>query len=265
MACQHPKTPEPLTCEETREQMPEYISCCLEHDLAARLREHLAGCLDCSRAYRESVGTMAALSRMTTAERDKRMLERQRNARHAKAFEHGEEPKPEPRRRNFRLRMVLIPAVVIYAVIGLCNLPPEAGRVQITEASGTVHIDAREVNLELGPALVLPGRWILTDRFAKACVDARFCELRVGSGTDLLVESARPLRLRLRAGSLSLVGSALFVTVLGIVEVEEGRGTLRLTDHGLEVEPESGSWRLIDKDGSSELDLGRAQSFTMEL
>lgn len=252
---------ETLSCGEVPALSRLYIASELGKPATRSLRAHLGKCPDCMLEYRESVRTAAALSRMTSEEREKRMIERRRNARHAQAF--GHETVVKPKRRNFRLRMVLAPAILIYVIMSIANLGPSPGRVEIVEATSGVSIDQRAVDLVEGSGLVLPGRWVMTDRFAKAKIDARLCELQVGSSTNLLVESARPVRLRLRGGNVSVAGSTMLITVLGIVEVEEGRGRISLDDHGLDIEPESGKWTLKDMHGTRELELGRSQVFRM--
>ena len=250
---------EPITCDEVRPFVRLFLSGELKKESSARLRAHVAGCKPCMEFYREAVSTTATLGRMTGEEREQRMLERQRNARAAAAL--GREPQGAPKRRHFRLRMVLIPAVVIYVLTRIANLGPEPGKVELVDASRGVTIDERVPDLSEGPSLVLPGRWVLTDRFANASLDANLCEVHLGSSTDLLVESARPLRFRLGRGSVSVEGSAKFVTLRGLVEIEEGRGSLSLGDPGLVIEPEAGSWKLHDSSGAHPLELGRRQSF----
>ncbi len=263
MSEEQPRESVALTCDEVPALVRVYVARELGKDSLQLMRRHLASCPECMEMYRESVGTAAALSRMTSKEREKRMLDRKRHARHAEAF--GLDRDPKPARRHFRLRIVLIPAVVIYLLTQLTVFGPPPGKVEITDASRGVKIDQRVVDTDEGNALVLPGRWILTDRFANATIDARTCELHLGASTDLLVESARPLRFRLRSGSVSLVGTATFVTVLGLLEVEEARGSLIMGDHGWLVMPESGRWTVFDKDGSQELELGVEHSFGMQL
>jgi hypothetical protein len=250
---------EPITCAEVRPLVRLFLAGELRKESSTQLRAHVAGCQPCMDFYREAVSTTATLGRMTSEEREQRMLERQRNARAAVAL--GRDPQAAPKRRHFRLRMVLIPAVVIYVLTRIANLGPAPGKVELVDASRGVTIDERVPDLSKGPSLVLPGRWVLTDRFANASLDAQLCEVHLGSSTDLLVESARPLRFRLGRGSVSLEGSAKFVTIRGLIEVEAGRGSLSLGDPGLVVEPEAGTWRLHDSTGAHALELGRPQSF----
>jgi hypothetical protein len=92
---------------------------------------------------------------------------------------------------------------------------------------------------------------------ARAELTAPGARLSLGERTEAMVESARPVRVRLRAGRVDVEGTLRVVTILGLVEVEEGRGRLRLDDRGLVLEPESGAWRHLGPEGMRELELGR--------
>ncbi|MCB9916284.1 MAG: zf-HC2 domain-containing protein [Planctomycetes bacterium] len=252
-----------LTCEGAAPLLHTYVAKELGRDDTLRLRSHLARCPECMAAYRDAVETTAALGKQAGAVREQRMAERQRVARAAKAL--GKDLSKTPRKRNFRLRIVLIPAVVIYVILQLTNLGPPPGKVTMLSAEGGVTIGEREPDFALGPPLVLPGRWIFTKDFGKAVLEGGSCTVDVGRKTQLLVESARPVRFRLRAGQMRVVGTANVVTVLGMVQFEEGRGVLTFDDHGLFVEAEAGSITMLTPDGPQRLDLGRKHQFTMEL
>jgi len=255
-SAQASKKPSEISCEEAGALMREFSRENLDTHRLRLLRGHLAGCSDCMSIYREVVGTTAALGRVTRAEREKRAIERQRNQLHAKVF--GRKELPKVKRRFFRLRIVLIPAFFIYLMTQIAGVGPPPARIEIISTRGKVTIDQRPVEEGAGPALVLPGRWILSSRFADATVDGRTCELRLGSETDLLVESAAPPRFRFRSGDLQVDGTTTLVTVLGMIEISEGRGHLRLDDHGLLIEPESGSWSVFDRYGETKLEKGHA-------
>lgn len=217
------------------------------------LRAHLAHCPTCTASYREAVRAAASLSRVGAAEREARREARQLGAFHMRLF--GREA---PRRtRGWRWRLVAIPAFFIWLLsqIGGMGTPP--ARVELVSHRGAVRVDGRPVRAESEPLLVLPGRWVRTRDTARAELGSPLGSLLLGDRTEVLVESAGPLRLRLRAGRLDVEGDLTVVTVLGLVEVREGRGRLRLDDRGLELEPESGTWRHLGASGETTPVLGR--------
>lgn len=256
-------TPRDLTCAEVPPFIGLYIAQELEREAVLRLRAHLARCPECMELYRSKVETTAALGRGVGAEREQRMAERQRVARAAAAL--GREAVPQSKRRHFRLRMVLIPAVLIYVISQLANLGPQPGKVILVSASAGTFIDRREPDFSLQDPLVLPGRWLTTERFGKASLDAGTCTVDLGGSTELLLESARPVRFRLRRGHLELAGTASVLTVLGLIEVREGRGEIVFDERGLFIEPTSGGWSMVGPDGARELPHGTVSSFRLEL
>jgi len=219
----------------------------------------MAGCRECLEAYREAVETAAHLSRFTVEEREKRMVERQRRSLHAKVFGPRE---PKRRRFPFRLRLVLIPAFFFWLMLEITSFGPPPARVELVEQRGSVLLDGRPLDADVEDLLVLPGRWVRTAAVSEAFLEAGDCRLRLGAETELLLEDARPVRMRLGRGNVRIEGSAAFVTVLGLVTVEEGRGVLDLSDACLRLEPEGGLWTLFDRKGERALPLGAATLLT---
>ena len=258
-----PQPQDDLRCEEVPPLISLHIAQQLGREATLQLRAHLARCPACMDLYRGKVETTAALGHQRGEEREKRMAERQRVARAAKAL--GRDAVPEPKRRHFRLRMVLIPALIIYVITQISNLAPPPGKVVLVSASDGTYIDKREPDFTQQDPLVLPGRWLTTERFGKASLDAGACTVDVGGATELLLESARPVRFRLRRGHLDLAGSAHVLTVLGMIEISEGRGSIVFDSRGLFIEPTSGSWALVGPDGRRELQHGLVSAFQLEL
>jgi len=258
-----PWTPEPITCAEAFELSRTFAAEELSRERTLRLRAHLARCPECMARYREAISTAASLGRINQEAREQRAIEQQRRELHAKAFGHaGEGVRPRKRSRLHLLRLVLIPAVFIYIMTHVVGLGPPPAKVQLVEASGLVSIDQRSVELGEDPLLVLPGRWVTTRRYARAGLDALSATLTLEEETELLVESAKPPRFRLRAGGILVEGTTTLVTLLGLIEVEGGKGRLHLDDRGLSVEPESGSWKRLDKSGETPLECGRTTLLT---
>ncbi len=255
---QSPKKPDAITCDEAFELIRVFTAEELGKAKTLRLRAHLSRCPECMARYRDAVSTAASLGRVNHEQREKRAIERQRHELHAKAF--GTEDsgvRPTRRNRFFQLRLVLIPAIFIYIMTQVVGLGPPPAKVQLVESKGLVSIDERSIEAGSDPSLVLPGRWVKTRRLARARLEGTTCTIDLESSTDLLVESANPPRFRFRSGGIRLEGTTTLVTVLGMIEVEEGKGRLFLDDRGLSVQPESGRWARIDMAGETILKNGR--------
>lgn len=251
--------PRGISCDEAFELARVFAAKELPRAERTKLRTHLTACPECMDRYRQTVSTTAVLGRTSKAQREERAIERQRRALHAQVF--GPPPaegKPIKKARNFRLRMMILPALFFYLITQITGLGPPPARVLVVESSGLVTVDDRRVEEATESTLVLPGRWVQVGRFASARLDGRSCFLDLDSSTDILVEAAAPPRFRLRRGAFDLEGTTTLITVLGLLEVEEGRGRLRLDDRGLELEPQSGRWTWFDKGGEKLLENGRA-------
>jgi hypothetical protein len=248
------RPPPGIDCDEAARLTRSFATGQLEVEALRGLRRHLARCGECMALYREALETTAQLGRLTVEERERRLLERQRQALHAKAF--GPREKSGRRARRFRLRMVLLPAFFIYLMTQIAGLGPPPARVELVAHSGHVTIDGRTVEPGAEAALVLPGRWVISAQGAQARLDGRTCVAQLEAETELLLESAKPVRFRLRRGGLQVDGDMICVTVLGLVEVTQGKGSLFLGDTGLRVEPESGTWKLFDRHGERSFPAG---------
>ncbi len=242
-----------LSCEEAEVLVREFATGKLQAQRMRILRSHLTSCSSCRESYRQAVETTASLSRFTVEQREKIRIERQRRSLHTKVF--GER-KPQKRYLPFRLRLVLMPALFIYLVTQITSLGPPPARIELISSEGSVLISGNPVDSETENLLVLPGRWVTTRSLSKAKLDGQTAMFNVGEETDLLIEDARPVRLRLRRGYLRLDGSATVITVLGLFEIEAGKGVLHVSSAGLRVEPQSGEWKFFDKDGERLLTPG---------
>ena len=228
-----------------------------ELDLTAtrEMRAHLALCPECMDHYRGTMQAAASFGRKGKQEREQRAIERQKSNLHQKHF--GPREKPKPSGRQFRLRLLLMPAFVIFLLTRIGSLGAPAARVELVAARGVVKVDDVE-RLDLDePYLILPGRWLVTAQFAKARVEAGVCDLEFGSDTTCLVESARPVRLRIERGRVDVDGSVTIITVLGLLEVTAGAGRITLDSRGLHMEPQTGVWNFMNKNGEQILALGR--------
>jgi hypothetical protein len=250
-----------ISCEEAFALTRTFTTRELSMSRTRTLRSHLSACPECMSVYREAVATAAALGRSHQERREQRAIERELFQLHAKAFgdrSTGEaKPVRKDKHRYFRLRLILIPAILIYIMTRITGFGPAPAKVLLVESRGSVSIAERTVDPEADPALVLPGRWVRTERFAQAKLDGRKCIVDLESSTDLLVESAAPPRFRLRSGGMRLEGSTKVVTILGLITVEEGKGRIAVDDRGVTIQPETGSWSCFDSGGEKVLENGR--------
>jgi hypothetical protein len=249
-----PEAPAALDCDEVVGLSRAFASGTLDMEDTRRLRSHLAHCRECMNTYRDAVQTTAQLGRFTIEEREKRLLDRQRRARHAKVFSSPEKVSKRP--NWLRLRLILMPAFFIYLMIQITGFGPPPARVDLVKSDGQVSLQGREVGGREHELLVLPGRWVTTGLYSKAWLDARTAKVRMSGETELLLESARPVRLRLRRGGLEVEGDITLVTALGLLEISEGRGHVFLGDGGLRLDPVAGSWKLFDRRGERSFPMG---------
>jgi hypothetical protein len=248
------KTATLLDCEQALDWIREFRGEGLAKGRMRTLRAHMATCKSCLRDYRDGIETTAGLARFTVEEREAKQIEHQRRARHAKAF--GDREAPRKKIYTGRLRFVLVPALAIFVMTQFSGWGPPPAKVELVAKQGIVRISRKEVTSDISNLLVLPGRWVSTFSLASATLDCGKCLVRVGADTELMVESAKPLRFRLKRGYTHVDGDVRFVTVLGIVDVKEGRGSLKLTDIGLTLEPESGEWTVVTARGEEQLAVG---------
>lgn len=242
-----------LDCDAARAAIHRFGASELAPQEHRELRRHLSGCPDCMARYREAVRSTASLSQIGAAEREARREERRLAAFHQRLFGRGGPARP----RRWRWRLVAIPAFFIWLLSQIGGLGAPPARVELVSHLGAVRVDGRPAREEAQPLLVLPGRWVRTRDYARAELTAPGARLSLGERTEAMVESARPVRVRLRAGRVDVEGTLRVVTILGLVEVEDGRGRVRLDDRGLVLEPESGAWRHLGPEGTRELELGR--------
>lgn len=220
-----------------------------------RLRSHMTHCAPCRESYREAVETTASLSRFTVEERERQQVERHKRSLHAKVF--GSR-KPKGSRFPFRLRLILMPAIFIYLVTQITSLGPPPANVEVVDVQGKVTLSGTDIDPEVENLLVLPGRWLTTMANGRVWLDSGECRFQLSSETSVLLERARPLRLRMRHGYASVDGDLSIVTVIGLLKVTQGKGNVYLTDAGLRVEPESGEWVFLDRRGEHRMELGES-------
>ncbi len=246
----------PIDCPEARVRTRAFAAGELGVAATRELRKHLASCAECMSLYRDTLQTTAQLAQLGAEAREARQLDRRRRAAHAAHFGRKDAPPPK-KARNWRLRMILMPAFFIWLMTQIAGFGQPPAKVEVVSHLGAVEISGRPVQEDKQPQLVLPGRWVLTGPFSKAEIDARECLVQLADRTEALVESARPVRFRLRVGRMKVEGDLVIVCVLGLVRIEEGRGRVTLDERGLTIEAESGSWTFFDDGGERRVAPGR--------
>ncbi|MFT5059609.1 MAG: hypothetical protein ACI89E_002395 [Planctomycetota bacterium] len=244
-----------VDCEQAPALISAFAASQLPPEGLRRLRVHLAKCPTCQEAYREVVQATASLGRRGSENREQRNVDRAKENLRSKYFGGSRASKITSRKHG--LRLALIPALAIFLMIKVTGLGEEPARVDLILTDGIVKLDSRQVSISDEPLLVLPGRWLQTGKFSKALLEANSATVEIDARTDCLLEAARPLRFRLRRGSVSVDGDVLLYTVIGIVSVVGGKGQLHIGSSGLTIEAQSGEWTLLDSSGESAIDLGR--------
>ncbi len=251
----HPDPDSALSCEQARGRTHDFALGELGPLEVRELRQHILECRPCRDAYKEAIETTAALAHVSKEGREQEEAERFKRRVHAERF--GPTREIVKHRRYYRLRIALIPAFFIILMINMTGLGEPPARVDIVHTEGTVKLAKQQVVILGDPLLVLPGRWVHTKASSSASLESLSVRVEVGARTDVLLESARPVRMRLRGGLLDVDGDLVIYSVLGILNVTQGKGRVTLDNDGLLIEVESGEWKLLDRSGENLLAPGQ--------
>lgn len=250
----------PVACEEIARRTRLFSLGELNPQDTREMRSHLATCSECMGSYRDILQTAAGLGRLHQGEREQRSIERAKHHLHQKHF--GPREPGKNGNLGHRLRLILMPAAVIFILMNFAELGDPPARVEMISARGIVTIDGHRPGSLDKPYLILPGRWVRTGQFAETHIDSGLCTLDIGAESQVLVSGARPLIVRLETGRVDVDGDLRIVTVLGGITVTQGKGRLTFDEHGLHLEPESGSWLFTDQSGEHLLEHGRLVTIT---
>lgn len=243
-----------LDCEEALKRVHGFALGNLPPIQVRELRQHILGCSTCRVAYKEAIETTASFAHVSKQEREEQEIERTKRRIHAERF--GPTAEVVKHRRFYRLRIALIPAFFIFLMLKVTGLGEPPARVDLVATDGTVQLEKDQVLVTEDPILILPGRWLHTSTFSSANLVSRDVTVELGSRTTLLLESARPVRMRLRRGQLDIEGDLIIYSMLGMLHVSQGKGRVTLNSDGLLIEAESGGWKLLDKSGETPIKPG---------
>lgn len=211
-------------CRQARERIRAFLHGGLGARRTAALRAHLAACPVCEQVYREGVQLMGRMARDRPEVGGRSSPER---------------PVRRPRlafgatRRGSRLRLLLMPALAILLLTQLDRIGERARPFALRSLEGAVQSERGLLDPTGGSLRLTGGDWCRTGPDACARLEGPDSRAELGPRTGLVIERARPDRLRLQGGTLTLSGTALLSCRAGVVEVLEGAATAELTEEGL--------------------------------
>jgi len=249
-----PGAPGDQRCEAAREQIASLLAEGRGLAEFVPLREHLVACADCNAVYRDS---LLAETRLRRA-----LLE----------SEFGFEEVPVPARAllsplhvaraGFRsggkgkAAWVIALGVLFYAVVRLTPEPAGAIHARLQALKGEVAANGQSL-VPGAPAVELQrGDWVRASSGARARLQFGATEVELASSTQVQIEEPASRRLRLEQGALHVAGPLLVSSAFGLVEILDGRATLRVDAEGLLVRSSEGELRAIDARGEHALLAG---------
>jgi len=268
---------EPIPCEEARRLLARFVGGELSRGEDRPFRAHVLSCTGCRDAYRESIQAAARLGRQHRAERERTPAEivrgvPERPERHRGDGRDGGDEGSESRERTrrargaiarysranratwFRLRLVLVPAVmiVLFSQLGVLRRPSSVEALAL--ASGVV---AAGADLAEGSSVELSAGGVCASGSGRARLATKRGSASLEPRTLVVVEDPGRLRLRLERGTLALEGELVVTTPFGIATCD-GAGRLTLAGGSLEASCEAGSLTLVDAAGERTLAAGES-------
>ena len=141
-------------------------------------------------------------------------------------------------------------------MIQIGNLTDRTAGLRLSLVQGSVRAGDRELDQPGTAAEVRQGQACVTAEDGSARIEAEDSMAELAADTRVLIERVKPLRLRLRSGSLHLVGDARVSTALGVVELEQGEADILLVGGQLTVLAANGTVRFTGPDGVRSLEPG---------
>jgi len=236
-------------CSLTPERTLRYLHGGATREDDADFRRHLAVCSDCKETFREALAATADVARNRRELRAEKERQRQRARRRAFAVQGAlsREGKARRRLRNARLRLVLMPALALLLMLVIYPKARSWGppQVRLTVDAGTAHVSGDEVTAGSGPRTLARGDWCSLSAGGSAELVLGDTRLVLSTGSLVLIEDARELRVRLDRGRLGIEGPCVVTAEEGIVEVPGGAGALEKVAGALEVRPREGTWTAL--------------------
>ncbi len=213
-------------CERARADLGRLVETALVPEQGSALREHLDGCPECEREYRESLRVTAHIARerrlgREAAERAQRRAERLRLARSPRS----------QRSLSLVVRTLVLPGLLIFLLTRMSNSEVEARARAVV---GEYTLGVRRMDMQDLPQPLRRGDWVVTDSNSAASLTlgARN-EVLVERGSKVCVEDRGLGRLLFDSGALVVRGRRTVTTRVGVVELEHGE--LRISGGGQSV------------------------------
>lgn len=242
---------QPDPCEDAGKLIQRFLAGRLARADEQRMRQHLAGCAECQDTYQHAVYTAASVGR----ERREERVALERHERHAELKRLAFEAPPRTRGMHL-LRVLVYPAFFCFLMVQIGNLTDRTVGLRLSLVQGSVRAGARELDEPGTAAEVWQGQVCSTAEDGGATIEAEDSVAELAADTHVLIERVRPLRLRLRAGTLHVTGDARVSTTLGVVELEQGEADILLVGGQLTVLAASGTVRFTGPDGVRSLEPG---------
>lgn len=251
-----PAAPGDRRCESAREALAQVLAAGQGLGEAPSLRQHLIECSDCNLVYRSSILTEARLRR-ALVDADVGLYQAAPVARAvlspiqvARAGFLSQGP------GKVKAAWVIALAVLFYVTVRLTPAPSGATHARLQALSGEVHANGRSLILNSPTAELSRGDWVSSEPGARARLEFGDTVVEVAASTQLQIEEPAAGRLRLESGALVIDGPLWVSSVFGLVEVLEGRASLRVDGQGLQVRSDQGVVRAIDSRGEHRLLVG---------
>jgi hypothetical protein len=244
--------PSEAACEEASESIRGFVSGLLDVDRERALRAHLDRCGDCRDHYRAAVITTAHIGRERRLERDAR----EKRVRSERLRRMARDGQPGGRPSFFRLRTLLYPAFFAFLMWQVSGLLTRNSGIAVERLEGSVSAGPLELFDGRGRAPLGIGQPCSTEADGSARVEAGSTNLVLGPQTDLVLESAQPLRVRLGRGSLRAHGTCVVATRLGIVDVTKGQAEVALGRGALQIRALEGECAFTGPDGVRTIERG---------
>lgn len=247
-----PQEPTEDACEEASQAIRGFVTGLLPAERERALRAHLERCGECRDHYRAAVITTAHIGHERRLERDA-WEKRVRSERLRSLAREGQQ---RPRASFVRLRTLLYPAFFAFLMWQVSGLLTRNSGIRVQWLGGNVTAGPFALSGERAPSPLGIGQLCSTDASGSARIDVGSTQLVLGPRTDLLIEAAVPLRVRLGRGSLRARGTCVVATLVGIVDVTRGEAEITLGGGALRIEGVSGGCAFTGPDGVSAIAPG---------
>jgi predicted anti-sigma-YlaC factor YlaD len=248
------------SCEEARRLLVKFLEGALPRYEDRTLRRHLPYCDECRTIYRETLASAGSLGRQL---REVRVAEEKR-ARRATQRRLAFGATGGARGRLLALRPLLWTAliVVLFLNFSRSSAPPV---VAVTWQAGEVLLPAGRIGATRPDGELKRGDWCITRADSRVELTSGATHVLVGSSSQVLVEEADPLRLRLQSGSVSATGACTITTQLGVIGLEDGAVQIERDETKLEVRCLLGTASVTTPERQGRIRAGESEIFRLPL